>query len=301
MKTLPEPVIEIKSVAVIGLGLLGSSLGLAMADLPYHRLGWTRRKEVRLSERDKHVIDETNDSLANILGKADLTILCLPIPQIIEFCQANAQFWKPGTIVSDVGSVKEVIVKRCEPVLAQKGVHFIGGHPMAGTEKTGPEAALKHLYENATVFLTPTEKTNHQALKLLEDFWLSLKTKPVSLDVHEHDILVAHTSHISHILALALTQTVLDSDDEKLKQLRFLSCASGFRDTSRITSSNPTMWRQIIENNYDSVLETVRNFEGRWLDLLKIIENKEFDQLEREFAKGKLLRDEWMNVRYKNC
>lgn len=290
---------EIKSVAIVGLGLLGSSLGLALEGKGYHRLGWTRRKEVRLSELDKHVIDETSDSLAEVLGKADLTILCLPIPRINEFCANNVKHWKPGSIVTDVGSVKEAIINVCEPILANEGVHFIGGHPMAGTEKTGPEAALKDLYENATVFITPTEKSSQKAVDHLSNFWKSVNTNPISIDVKEHDNLVAHTSHISHVLALALTQTVLDSDDQALKLLRSQSCASGFRDTSRITSSSPTMWREIIENNYDAVLETVKNFESKWLYLTEVIEKKDFDTLEKEFAKGKSLRDEWMAFRYK--
>jgi prephenate dehydrogenase len=113
----------------------------------------------------------------------------------------------------------------------------------------------------------------------------------------EHDVLVGHTSHISHLLALALTHAVLDCDD-KAKALRYAGCASGFRDTSRITSSNPKMWREIIENNQSAVLETVKSFEARWTNIRQMIQDKDFDALEAKFAKGKELRDDWMEKRY---
>ena len=285
-----------KNVAIIGFGLLGASLGMALRGKEYHRLGWTRRGEVRNWALENDVIDETCDDIKEILAKADLTILCLPIPRIMEYIETYADCWKPGAVVSDIGSVKEVIVNCGEKFLTPHGLNFVGGHPMAGTENSGPEAAFDKLYINAEVFVTKTDKTSLEAVNCVAELWKTVGTKVVELGVCEHDNLVAHTSHISHILALALTEAVLDCDPETLA-LRYSGCATGFRDTSRITSSSPSMWREIIENNQTAVLEVVKELGKRYKKLGEIIENKDYDKLESEFAKGKKLRDAWMEYK----
>jgi len=287
---------KIENVAIIGLGLLGASLGMALRGRAYHRLGWTRRSEVRNWALENDVIDETCEDIKDLLAKADLTILCLPIPKIMEFIETHADCWKIGSVVSDIGSVKEVIVNCGEKFLAPHGVNFVGGHPMAGTEKSGPDAAFESLYVNAEVFVTKTENTSLEALNCVKELWKSIGTKVVELGMREHDNLVAHTSHISHIMALALTEAVLDCDPETLA-LRYSGCATGFRDTSRITSSSPSMWREIIENNQSAVLEVVKELGKRYKNLSEIIENKDYDKLESEFSKGKKLRDDWMEYK----
>ena len=288
---------KIENIAIIGLGLLGASLGMALRGRAYHRLGWTRRSEVRDWALENNVIDETCEDIKDLLAKADLTILCLPIPRIMEYIETYADCWKPGAIVSDIGSVKEVIVNCGEKFLTPHGVNFVGGHPMAGTENSGPDAAFEKLYLNAEVFVTKTANTSIQALEQVKEFWESIGTKVVDLETREHDNLVAHTSHISHIMALALTEAVLDCDPETLA-LRYSGCATGFRDTSRISSSSPSMWREIIENNQPAVLEVVKELGKRYAMLSKIIENKDYDKLESEFSKGKKIRDAW--IEYKN-
>lgn len=288
---------KIENVAIIGLGLLGASLGMALRGRGYRRLGWTRRSEVRSWALENNVIDETCDDIKELLAKADLTILCLPIPRIMEYIKTYADCWKTGAVVSDIGSVKEVIVNCGEKFLIPRGVDFVGGHPMAGTENSGPGAAFENLYANAEVFVTKTDNTSIEALKKIRKFWESIGTKVVETALREHDNLVAHTSHISHILALALTEAVLDCDPETLA-LRYSGCATGFRDTSRITSSSPSMWREIIKNNQTAVLEVLKEFGKRYTKLSEIIENKDYDKLESEFSKGKKLRDDW--IKYKS-
>jgi prephenate dehydrogenase len=285
-----------KKVAIVGLGLLGASLGLALQGKGFHRLGWTRRKEVRGACLERGVIDETNDSLEEILAEADLTVLCLPIPQIIEYSIKYADSFKKGSIVTDIGSVKEAIVSVAEPELKKRGVFFVGGHPMAGTEKSGPDAAFKELYNGASVFVTVSEGASMDAVESVKSLWESINTKPVEIDVRTHDVLVAHTSHVQHIAALAITQAVLDCD-EKMRPLRYAGCAGGFKDTSRIASSSPQMWREIIEHNQPAVLETVKEFEKRWRRIINIIENKDYDSLFNEFADGKRHRDAWIKER----
>jgi prephenate dehydrogenase len=285
-----------KNIAIIGFGLLGASLGMALRGKEYHRLGWTRRGEVRNWALENDIIDETCEDIKEVLAKADLTVLCLPIPKIMEYIETYAECWKPGAVVSDIGSVKEVIVNCGEKFLTPHGVNFVGGHPMAGTEKSGPDAAFDKLYTNAEVFVIKTENTSLEALDCVKKLWESIGTKVVELEMREHDNLVAHTSHISHILALALTEAVLDCDPKTLA-LRYSGCATGFRDTSRITSSSPAMWREIIENNQPAVLEVLEEVENRYNNLSEIIKNKDYDKLESEFAKGKKLRDAWMEYK----
>jgi prephenate dehydrogenase len=294
---MPQKMNKPETVAIIGLGLLGASLGMALRDKGLKRLGWTRRPEVREWAVKENVVDSTAEDICEVLSQADITVFCLPIPEIISYIERYAASWKPGAIVTDIGSVKEVIVNCGEKNLLPRGVRFVGSHPMAGTEKSGPFAAFPELYNKAEVFVTNTPDTCPEAIERIIRFWESINTKTVRIGVREHDILVAHTSHISHVLALALTQAVLDCP-EKEQQLRYSGCATGFRDTSRITSSSPVMWREIIENNQPAVLESVREVEKRWQHIRQIIENKQYEQLQEEFAKGKKLRDDW--IKYKN-
>ena len=285
-----------KRIAIIGLGLLGGSLGMALRNGTWHRSGWARKAETRNWAIANDVIEETSDDVDEILKKADLTVLCLPIPAIKTFIKKHAAAWRSGSIVTDVGSVKQSIVEHAEPLLQPRGVHFVGSHPMAGTEKSGHEAAFPTLYKNAESFVTRTKNTDPDAFNTIIEFWRGIGVKPVELEVEEHDKLVASTSHLLHLLALALTQTALDCPPEQQQQ-RYSGCATGFRDTSRIASSSPRMWREIIENNQASVLITIKEFEKRWKHLREIIESGSFDEFEKEFAHGKELRDQW--VKYK--
>jgi prephenate dehydrogenase len=286
-----------ETVAIVGLGLLGASLGMALRNKGIKRLGWARRADVREWAVKENVIDGAAAEIHDVLPQADITVLCLPIPEIMNYIERYAANWKPGSVVTDIGSVKEVVVECGEKNLLSRGVHFVGSHPMAGTEKSGPAAAFPTLYDNAEVFVAETPNTCPAAFARIIKFWEDINTKTVKIGLREHDILVARTSHVSHVLALALTQTALDCP-EKERKLRYSGCATGFRDTSRITSSSPRMWREIIENNQPAALEAVKELEKRWRHLRQIIENKQYDQLQEEFAKGKKLRDDW--IKYKN-
>ena len=203
---MPESENSKKKVAIIGLGLLGASMGMALMDKNYIRLGWTRNPAVRAWAIKEKVLDYTTDNIDEILAQADITVLCLPIPQIMNYIKNYATCWKPGSIVTDIGSVKEVIVKCGEEYLQPRGVHFVGSHPMAGTEKAGPESAFSTLYANAEVFITTTANTDKTAYQQIVRLWENMGTRTVTVGAKEHDILVAHTSHLSHILALALTE-----------------------------------------------------------------------------------------------
>lgn len=287
-----------RQVAIIGLGLLGASLGLALKQTGVRRLGWARQNKTREWCIEHDVIDETAEDAASLLAKADITVLCLPIPAISDFIEKHASDFKKGSIVTDIGSDKGVIVYAGETVLKPYGVHFIGSHPMAGTEKSGCEAAFAELYDNAEIFVTETPNSDPGAVDAVEDFWHLLKIARVKRITPEtHDDLVAHTSHISHLLALALTLSVLDCDSEEAEALRYNGCATGFRDTSRIVSSSPVMWREIIENNQIAVVAAARKCEHIYHEIVDSIESGDFDRFQELFARGKFLRDKWMDYK----
>jgi len=290
-----------KQVAIIGLGLLGASLGMALKNAPVRRLGWARRAETRQWCIEHDAVDFTDDDVKAILARADLTILCLPIPAITEFIICHAQDFKPGSIVTDIGSDKGCITKVGENILHPLGVHFIGSHPMAGTEKNGCEAAFAELYDNAEIFVTESSSSDPEALDTVESFWHLLKIASVRrISPEIHDNLVAHTSHISHLLALALTLAVLDCDNAEEEALRYSGCATGFRDTSRIASSSPVMWREIIENNQSAVVDAARKCGYIYQKIVDSIAQGDFDRFESLFARGKELRDRWIDYKTAN-
>ncbi|MBO5307801.1 MAG: prephenate dehydrogenase/arogenate dehydrogenase family protein, partial [Lentisphaeria bacterium] len=161
-------------VAIIGLGLLGASLGMALRGKGVRRLGWTRRENIRRWAMDCDVIDETAETLPEILAGADIVIFAMPVPAIIRTIEEFAADFRPGSIVTDLGSVKSGVMAAGRTHLLPRGVHFIGGHPMAGTEKSGPESAFPTLYDNADVFLCPFPETPPEKLDALKSLWESL-------------------------------------------------------------------------------------------------------------------------------
>jgi prephenate dehydrogenase len=289
---------ENKKVAIIGLGLMGASLAMALKkNSDYEVFGWTRKKEVRDSLREKGILDKTADDLENIIRQAEITVLCLPVPMIIEYCRKYAECWKPGSIVTDVGSVKKTIIDSVHDILAERGVEFVGAHPMAGTEKSGPDAAFDSLYNNATVFITPTDDTSTEAEKQVEQLWKSVNANVFEINIDEHDKVMAETSHLSHIVSYCLVLSVLSGDEKTAKKNR-QACSSGFRDVTRITSSSPRMWREIIEANRPAVSKAMKNFRTVWTLLEKAVESGDVAQLQKIFVQAKNLRDEWLNLRF---
>ncbi len=287
------------NVAVIGLGLLGTSLCMALRGKEHiHRIGWARRKEIRRQALIQDVADEVPETVEEALAKADLTVFALPIPQIMEYMEKYASCWKKGAVVTDMGSVKGVIHGTAEKCLIPRGVVFVGSHPMAGTEKSGFENGFPALYRGADVFVVPSSGSGEEHLRMVEEFWQGLDTRTVRITPEIHDELVAHTSHVLHIVASALSLTILGSDNPEEKARRFAGCATGFRDTSRIASSNPAMWREIIENNTPANLKALENFENKLRELRTLIASGNYDGFEQEFARGKNLRDSWLE--YKN-
>lgn len=286
------------NVGIIGLGLLGGSLGMALKGA-FHRIGWGRREDNRSAALELDAVDEVCSSAADVLKKADITVLAIPVQATIDFMTEYADSFPRGAIVTDVGSLKGEICRAADRVLAPRGVRFVGSHPMAGTEKHGVGAAFPELYENADIFILNGGGADADAVAQVAEMWQAAGGHPKYLDdANDHDALVARTSHVLHIVASALTSGILDAENPEEQSKRFAGCATGFRDSCRIAASTPAMWREITEKNAVAVLRAMDEFEARYFTLRRLIENGEFDRFQEEFARGKKLRDQWMD--YKN-
>jgi prephenate dehydrogenase len=279
----------LRTVAVVGLGLLGGSLGLALRrQAPALRvLGLARRKETLERALETGVVDAGSSEPAEILPQADLTVICLPVNATIEFGCRQAQLWRPGTLVTDVGSIKGDIVEEIRPVLQARGVHFIGSHPMAGAETSGLESAQPNMYDGAIVFLTRVAGDSPTAWAALNRFWEALGSRPVEMELARHDALVARTSHVLHLFSAAAAEMVLAQEQA------VLGTAGGFRDMSRIAASSPDMWRDIFQHNRGNVLAAMDEVMAEMRDLREMLVASEWDGIMEYLGRAKARRDSW--------
>lgn len=282
-----------KQITLVGVGLLGGSIGLAVRERRLARrvVGLVRREASVAECRQLRVVDEATLDMPAALKGADLVILGTPLLQMRRLVDQMAPLLKPGAIVTDVGSVKGSLVRDLEKRLARQGVHFVGSHPMAGGEKMGPGAARPDLFVNAVCAVTPGKKTSPAAVKKIEKFWTSLGGRVLRLAPKLHDQLVARSSHLPHVVASALAASVLDPKQPgALAQL----CATGFRDTTRVASGSPEMWRDIAIENRDHILSALGSLQADLQQFARLLEKGEEEQILRYFQIAKARRDAWL-------
>ena len=233
---------------LVGVGLLGGSLGLALRQRRLARqvVGFVRRPASVTECQRAQAVDAATLDLRAAVGDADLIVLCTPIAQMRELVKRMLPAIRQGAIVTDVGSVKGAVVRELEPLLRPAGAQFVGSHPMAGSEKTGVAAASAELFVNAVCVLTPTATTRPAALRKVDRLWQQVGARTLRLAPDIHDALVSRSSHLPHVVAAALTNCVLEAGQPKEQALL---CATGFRDTTRIASGAPAMWRDIALAN----------------------------------------------------
>jgi prephenate dehydrogenase len=231
----------------------------------------------------------TRDLLAAVRD-ADLVILCTPLAQMRELAEQMLPALKRGAIVSDVGSVKASVIVELEPIVSRAGAHFIGAHPMAGAEKMGVLAARADLFQNAVCVLTPAAETNGQCVQALEEFWNAVGARPLRLTAPVHDELVARCSHLPHVIAAELANYVLNPSHPKEQPML---CANGFRDTTRIASGSPEMWRDIALANREKLSRALEVFIGDMQQLRRAIDSGDTKALEDFFVMAKKRRDAW--------
>jgi prephenate dehydrogenase len=284
--------VQFRKITIIGVGLLGGSLGLATRKrrLAKEIAGYARREKTIAEGEKIGAFDyATTDLLAAVSG-ADLVILCTPLAQMRSLTEQFLPALKRGAIVTDVGSVKADVVRELESLAKKSGAHFVGSHPMAGGEKMGVLAAKADLYENAVCVITPTKKSNAAAVRKVEQFWKSLGARTLRLDAAQHDLLVSRTSHLPHVAAAALASLVLDP---KHPSSQVGLCATGFRDTTRIASGSPEMWRDIALANRKNLAKSVDAFVAELKKFQSALKTGDAKTVEEFFAIAKERRDNW--------
>jgi cyclohexadieny/prephenate dehydrogenase len=277
-------------VALIGIGLIGSSLSLAArrAGLAGTIVGHARSEATRATALRLGLASEVFAIAAEAVRGADLVVLCVPVGAYAGIAAEIGPHLAPGATVTDVGSVKASVVRDVGPHLPA-GVHFIPGHPIAGTEQSGPEAGFAELFENRWCVLTPLPGTEPAAIERLRKLWQGFGSRVEQMTAEHHDLVLAITSHVPHLIAYNIVNTAAHlgrvTDSEVIK-----FSAGGFRDFTRIAASDPTMWRDVFLNNREAVLEMLGRFSEDLTDLQRAIRYGEGDKLFKLFSEARAVR-----------
>jgi cyclohexadieny/prephenate dehydrogenase len=277
-------------IALIGIGLIGGSIALEARKrgLAKSIVGATRRAETAALANKLKLVDHCGTDLAAAAKDADLVIVCTPVGACGPATAAIASSLKPCCIISDVGSVKQTVIADMLPHIP-KGVHFVPAHPVAGTENSGPEAALLDLFEGRWTILTPLPDSDAAAVDKLEAFWKALGSQVDRVDPAHHDRILAITSHLPHLIAYTIVGTADDLGGHlNAEVLKY--AAGGFRDFTRIAASDPTMWRDIFVNNKEAVLEVLQRFQEDLFYLQRAIRWGEGDKLFELFTRTREIR-----------
>ena len=277
-------------VALIGIGLIGSSLSHAMRrkELVGTISGASRSEQTRETALRLGIVDLAEPSAAAAVKDADLVVLCSPVGTFSALAQEIGPALKPGAIVTDVGSVKTAVADDVAPHMPD-GVHFIPGHPIAGSEVSGPESGFAELFDDRWCILTPNESTDPDALSKLVHFWEQCGARVDLMDVKHHDLVLAVTSHIPHLIAYNIVGTASDLETVTESEVVKYS-AGGFRDFTRIAASDPTMWRDVFLNNKEAVLEVLGRFSEDLAALQRAIRWGDGDMLFDLFARTRDIR-----------
>lgn len=277
-------------VALVGIGLIGSSLARALRK---HGLA----REVVCSARSQATCDKalelgivdraTTDSAAAAEG-ADLVVLCAPVGAYAELAARIAPRLRPGAIVTDVGSIKQGVLRDVGPHIPD-GVHLVPGHPVAGTEHSGPEAGFAELFEGRWCILTPPPGTNPAAIERVAELWRRVGSNVETMEASHHDRVLAITSHLPHLIAYTIVGTAVDLESSTQSEVIKFS-AGGFRDFTRIAASDPVMWRDIFLNNREAVLEIIQRFTEDLTMLQRAIRWGEGEVLEDLFTRTRAIR-----------
>jgi cyclohexadieny/prephenate dehydrogenase len=277
-------------VALIGIGLIGSSLARVLRrDAPEtHITACARRAETLEAARSLKIADATTDDPASAVAGADLVVLATPLSAYAEIAAAIAPALKPGAIVTDVGSVKEAAIRDIAPALPQ-GVHFVPGHPVAGTEHSGPESGFAEMFADRWCILTPAPDTDPAAIAKVTALWQLARMRVVTMPAQHHDRVLAVTSHLPHLIAYTIVGTASALGDD-LKSEVIAYSAGGFRDFTRIAASDPVMWRDIFLKNREAVLDILQRFSEDLTALQRAIRRGEGDTLEKRFTETRAIR-----------
>lgn len=277
-------------VALIGIGLIGSSLAHVMRrkNLAGVITGYARSESTRSKALELGLVDTVFPTAAEAVRDADLVILCSPVGTYAALAQEIAAALKPSAILTDVGSVKGAVVRDVLPHLPA-GIHFIPGHPIAGTEQSGPESGFAELFVNRWCIITPLADADPKAVERLAGFWRACGSNVEIMTPEHHDLVLAITSHLPHLIAYNIVSTAADLEEVTSSEVIKYS-AGGFRDFTRIAASDPTMWRDVFLNNKDAVLEMLGRFSEDLSALQRAIRWGDGDTLFDVFTRSRQIR-----------
>jgi cyclohexadieny/prephenate dehydrogenase len=285
-----NPAPPFKKVALIGFGLIGGSIaraarqqGLAEAIVTTARSAKTRARVVELG-----IVDAVVETNAEAADGADLVILCIPVGACGAVAKEIAPFLQPGAIVSDVGSVKGAVVRDMAPHLPP-GVHFVPAHPVAGTEHSGPDSGFAELFINRWCILTPPDGVDPNAIEKLRAFWTALGARVETMTPDHHDLVLAITSHLPHLIAYTIVGTADELGQVTSSEVMKFS-AGGFRDFTRIAASDPIMWRDVFLANKEAVLEMLGTFNEDLSKLTRAIRRGDGEALFEHFTRTRAIR-----------
>ena len=274
----------LKNVAIVGVGLIGGSIWLALRErkLAETVVGIGRRQGTLRIARRAGAVTNTTIDLAKGVAEAELVILCSPVGFIVEHARIAAQHAPEGTPITDTGSTKQRIVEALDTGLP-RGCRFLGGHPLAGSEKSGPSYARADLFDGRVAILTPTMNSHAHDYDLLEEFWQALGAVVVKMPADEHDRILAMISHLPHLGAAMLAATMPET------YLRL--GGSGLRDATRLAAGSPELWRQIMAENRENILDTLEQYGRKLADFHGALRDEKYERLEELLQEGKRNRD----------
>lgn len=270
-------------VTIIGVGLLGASIAKACRykGLAEKIIGHGRNQNNLQRARDLNIIDDFDSALKGAVENADLIILCAPVGSLAPLAKELIPWVKKGCHITDVGSVKGAVASEIDEIVEGKA-WFVGSHPLAGGEKSGLDASDKDLLEGAKCIVTPTAKTDSEALKAIINFWQELGMVVCQMSADEHDEVLGAVSHLPHVVVYALINAIGAMETANRQEILSFS-GGGLKDTTRIAASDPVMWRDICLHNRQQILRAIDCFQDSLGQMRKLIENEEGDALEESF------------------
>lgn len=280
--------IHFRRVTIIGVGLIGGSLAMVMKKrgLADEIIGAGRRRDNLQKAKRLGVIDGYSLDLQKAAKGADLVVLATPVGSFEKIAEEIRPALGDGTVVTDVGSVKGRLVGSLERIIPYR-VRYVGAHPIAGREKSGIEAASADLFKGTRCILTPTKRTEPGALRMIRALWEKAGAKTISMDPYRHDMIFGAVSHLPHVIAYCLVNTVLNLEEEG-QVIKY--SAGGFKDFTRVAASHPEMWRDICLLNRDNLIDMVKRFQQTLDNIRVAIESGEGSTLYKEFKRARKVR-----------
>jgi len=285
---------QFNKICIFGVGLIGGSLARAYKKAnPNVSIVGIGRNETHLRKaQELGVIDSFDMDFSIALTGVDLLVFAMPVGSLGTAFESVKKHLNDSMILTDVGSTKANVVEQASNILGQLVKNFVPGHPIAGTEKSGAESSFAELFEQRRVILTPTEVTDPNATKLVSAMWQTCGAEVIEMSTEHHDKVLAATSHLPHMLAFSLVDTLSKMND---KQEIFKYAAGGFRDFTRIASSSPEMWQDICLANSDALIEMISQFQSDLNSLTKAIKDADKEEVLSIFNRAKKARDQFCN------